>query len=888
MGVYTEYVTLAAIKSGSSPSQYELLGIMSSTSGTFSHILYENGSVFMGQVYIDVYYSTSNDDLPEIHDTVHSGVVNYTGSALTWNYTGRYKYLVNVYLDSSKEKLLTSAYTTANDVANVIHYSINSNQSEILRFAGADNFTISPTSVQVIFSEDATPVDPEDNAIINLYLPSHSSSLEASYTNIFANANLATYWTYENGHYSLAINDLIEADSTNWDSNAQAIQQALATTDCVLDIQWLDSNAVLARSLITVRYAVSQDMATFGLYASGINAAVQNSSLVFDANGLTINNGAINIKNNNGESILESDLNGNLVLRGTIYASGGEFTGTIHATDGEFTGVIYAQSGEFNGTINAAGGTIGGFEIGENYIKSSNGKIELNSTTGKVIADEIQLGDGTSILNEISLGDLKLQNPASHPYPYRDDEGIVLQTNDFMLTDHGCIRAGSFIIDPVTDTIQGNHFRISAGDAVFNNVSVTGKISTAIFEQNHVQSVGGAMIFRPSFKVISTALTEVEIDGKYSFNAGDRCYLVTDSNDTFIVTVANDVENGDVIQFDDEGGTLSLPNNVVSLTYFGNDNDILIGINSNDTIYPWLYGRGLTITTYNATTPKLFLGDLNNLNIANISGYGLYSENVYLNGSLTTRYNALGALYAGVNTIGNINFNQQLPAGLVSDNSPIVFWAGSNGTANGAIQNAPFQVTSNGTLYAQQAYIKGSIITDATISGADIYAVRLHGGTENANNALTIYDTAYGILFKSGYRSDNEATLFRIAANGFYSGDSKQFIGISDEGVITYSGDTAALRLLDLSDTVNKVKFDAKSISFYQTGDGETLQYSINNEDSFKIKKYIDGNAATLINCNGDVNEFNGTVNHFSQDINFGDKLNFKRVSEGYDLYVED
>lgn len=385
MGVYTEYITLAAVKSGSSPSQYELLGIMSGTSGMFSHILYENGQIYTGQVYIDVYYAASSDTMPELYDSVHSGTVTYTGSALTWNYTDRYKHLVNVYSDSSKEKLLTSSYTIANDITTITHYSITSNQSEILRFIGVDGITISPSQVDFVFKENATVVNPLNAINVNLYLPSHSSSLDANYTNIFGNEFLAAYWTYSNGHYTFSIEDLINGVSTNWDKEAKEIQQALTTTDGVLDIQWVDNGAVLARSLLTIRYAVSRDMATFGLYASGITAAIQNSSLIFDANGLTINNGAINMKNNNGESVFESDINGNLVMRGTIYASGGEFTGTVYATDGIFNGTIHANSGEFNGAINADSGSIGGFEIGSDYIKSTNNKIQLNSTTGKLL-----------------------------------------------------------------------------------------------------------------------------------------------------------------------------------------------------------------------------------------------------------------------------------------------------------------------------------------------------------------------------------------------------------------------------------------------------------------------------------------------------------------------
>ena len=48
------------------------------------------------------------------------------------------------------------------------------------------------------------------------------------------------------------------------------------------------------------------------------------------------------------------------VFKGTVYASGGEFTGIINATGGVFKGTVYASGGEFTGIINATGGTFKG------------------------------------------------------------------------------------------------------------------------------------------------------------------------------------------------------------------------------------------------------------------------------------------------------------------------------------------------------------------------------------------------------------------------------------------------------------------------------------------------------------------------------------------------
>jgi hypothetical protein len=63
----------------------------------------------------------------------------------------------------------------------------------------------------------------------------------------------------------------------------------------------------------------------------------------------------------------------------------------------------------------------------------------------------------------------------------------------------------------------------------------------------------------------------------------------------------------------------------------------------------------------------------------NITGIGLYADNVFLNGSLTTKVDSES--FAGVNTIGEATatvFGSD-------DTSRIVFWAGSTSSSNAHI-----------------------------------------------------------------------------------------------------------------------------------------------------------------------------------------------------------
>jgi len=131
---------------------------------------------------------------------------------------------------------------------------------------------------------------------------------------------------------------------------------------------------------------------------------------------------------------------------------------------------------------------------------------------------------------------------------------------------------------------------------------------------------------------------------------------------------------------------------------------------------------------------------LNNLG----SGYGLYSDNVYLMGSLTTRTTT--NTYAGVNTLSGVAFNQ--PG--MTDTSKIIFWAGSDGTEPEQIQAAPFQVTEAGTIYAQQGTFEGAIITKSRIEGSEIHTAKIYGnGNEPNKPGLSIYNAAKAITFFS-------------------------------------------------------------------------------------------------------------------------------------------
>ena len=674
---------------------------------------------------------------------------------------------------------------------------------------------------------------------------------------------------------------------------------------------------LLAVKPIQFEFGTSEDMAKFALTANDIQMAVNNSKLVFDATyGLTVQNGGLRIISKDGtKTLMEYDPNNNALK----IVGSGDFTGTVYATNGEFRGTVYADNGEFKGTIKATTGNIGGFIIDseglysiggaetENGYNTSNSNIRLLGESGQIYAENITLGVGAKIDKYIELGKARLWNP--------DDEDAgnkLLEAGGISLS-----QKGELILDGDDSKIYGNSFSITPDMAIFNNVNVYGKISTVVFEQNHVQSVGGAMIFKPSYKVEGcmtinnkTVLTlDKEFYGKIDEGAvKNYVYLVKEDGSL--------IQNLSIIEKNSEYKTVTLSSNLnlsseddsnplVSLIDIGTEGSLVIGINSNDGGTGFLRPCGLTIAEFNNSNrfqnPKVFLGDLDKSGIIfkdsqGSKGFGLYSENVYLTGSLTTqRKEDSTSIYAGINTLNSANatkFAQNSSA--TNDTSKIVFWAGATNVSS--ITNAPFQVTEQGSLYAAQGLFEGAIISKSIIKGTDIYAARIHGEGESPNG-LSFYDTNNGIVFYNGDShvdpQSKEEEVFSIGKNGLKTKDD-YFIkiqnGQNDQGeqvrYIKFVGDE-----IQTSDYfTNKT-----GASFLHLKDNQILGSHIEENNSEKIHANISFDEEELsfgLNTQGDfvINsneiQLNKDTVKMNKTVLFGERLKYEQTTGGYNLYV--
>ena len=790
-----------------------------------------------------------------------------------------------VYSDNSSTDTFSKSYLGKDANA----YYIETNQEEVLIFKTSQGDQISPTILKIKMyklplTSNSEPID-------------FSKNYSFGYINsagVFENLITEDYASYyENNEtskvFSYSIQNLIN-------DHANAIPP-----DVVLKFAYLENNEEIAIKVIPYQFGTSEDMAKFALTANDIQMAVDKSKLVFDAtHGLTVQNGGLRIISKNGiDTLMEYDTDTNALK----IVGSGNFTGTIHATDGEFTGKIIATEGEFTGKINATTGDIGGFIIQNGGLYSKGGAetesgYDINSSNikilgkdGRIEAENITLGIGAKIDKYIELGKAKLWNPE-----HKDASDKLLEAGGVKLS-----QTGELTLEGDNSKISGRLFSITPELATFQNINVSGKISTAVFEQNHIQSVGGSMMFKPSYKINSQSSNTVIIDKKttedFLGEVGDYVYLVKQDGTTIDGLIQIDGINGDTIILSKQ-----MPNDtLVSMIILGKEKDLIIGINSNNGPDPsnFLKPCGFTITefTLGGTTgnkyvdmtqnPKVFFGDLDKSGITftdsqGLKGFGLYSENVYLTGSLTTQIdNNSGSTYAGINTLNGAT---------ATNGSKIVFWAGA--TNMSSIAKAPFQVTDTGSLYASQGVFEGAIISKSEIKGADIYAARIHGYLNGQSNSLTFYDASKGIIFKKGdyYGKPNEQDksieIFSIGEEGLCS-NNKYFIDITN-GKIKFIGDE-----IQTSDYfTNKT---GTSFLHLHLKDNQILGSHIEENNSEKIYTNISFNKEELsfglntqedfvINSN-EIQLKKDTVK-MNKTVLFGEQLKYEQTTNGYNLYV--
>ena len=745
----------------------------------------------------------------------------------------------------------------------------------------------------------------------------------------------------------LQINLQAILDASYLEVESNSIAYRLIETIKNYDNLNLIANYETVKGFCSIRRKIFTGWAEMSLGQDEISMTIEDTKLTFDQTGLTIDNGKFKIVNANGEAVLYGDQSGNLTFEGNVYANNGIFNGTVNATSGSFTG-----------TINAAAGSIGGVVINENDL--SLGRIILHAPVdevtetgkpldehatygyiaayaddantelgfvirddGQIIANNLAIGGDSYIADSLRVGDVLIKNP--------EDNGIFLDAGAFTATAAGDLTLGNLKLNGTSSTISGNNWSIDPTTAIFNNIVATGTFKTSVFEAQSVSLTGGKTIFKSGaiiedyvytgnqnniLKIKEGILSNADA-GNAGFNVDDYLLITRENGiDSILAKVVS--INGDSLEIEiinDYGisnVTFNLALNLGKFTDKDNvkiGNDWVIGVNStNSRGKLGLRNNSLTVSELSIedndlkVENKIVLGDLTNIFSADKTS-GLYATSVYLTGTLTTSYkDGNEILYAGVNTLNGVNFNKDIA--FEKDNSPIVFWAGSDGKADESIQNSKFQVTSNGTLYAQQGYFKGSIITDATIEASEIKTPTITG-TGTGEAALTIKNADNAIDFIGG----SNQSIFKVATDGLelntdaYFGNQVKIESNKNSYIFPH------LYIVNHNHTDTGIKNTASILG------PQIFGFSSMFEDNFYTPGYNAANIEAYMGFRTDVerkdksiylnvgnheilqiqkNENETKVAAMSDEFYIDDELNFggvmrmvKRI-DGYDLYFED
>ena len=728
-------------------------------------------------------------------------------------------------------------------------YKVETNVEEILQFKNPSNniYEISPMSLTFKLFREQTQLTPEEGKVSFTFL---STQEDKSY-------NITDKLSLNNEQFEFNFEDLIRkqgSESTTLFNNnleepeisVESAFENLRFNPLLFIFSYQDGEINIEKKLV-FRNGMSQDMLDFSVTASNITALTNSSKMLFDQEGLTITDANFKI---------QKSLEGSLITM-------------LEATEDGYLNL---------NRIKANTGTIGGFTIEDDHLKSEDGSLSLYGTNGLIRANAIELGTGATIMDSIAFEYKYDNSPVGIAYLYNPNNynGKILSGNIYeegvekealAIFANGNANFGYIQINGKDSSITGQNWTLTPSQANFDNIVVSGTIKTAVFEQGSVQSVGSTMLFMRSYKIKEFNGNNPILEQKADLNQGMLVWLVQ-NNAYQTCTVQAISEDGLTIELATNNIGEEVNTEATALIVIGSEdnNSLIFGINNsdveiaNDLILP----NGLTINEYgNDGLPHLFLGDLTRVGKI---GYGLYSDNVYLRGSLTTQVGeGEKATYAGLNT--NAGSKANIFSNFI-DNSKIVFWAGSKSEKDEDIQKAYFQVTEAGSIYAGRAELTDSIFIEGTIKGADIYTARIHGNGEGENiPALTIYDTSGGISFKTGYNNDNSSSgieTCRINKEGFYTENN--------DVSITFKKDTYMTKL------VNSGLFAQQKIEESHFNSGlklgiETLSLQIKNNDK-------------LIVSDQQTNVKNQLEIDNTLILGGSDRVKYQSVTGGYDLYI--
>ena len=389
--------------------------------------------------------------------------------------------------------------------------------------------------------------------------------------------------------------------------------------------------------------------------------------------------------------------------------------------------------------------------------------------------------------------------------------------------------------------------------AILNELTVLSTLRAKEYELDHVQNLGGTFMVSPSFICTegSTSVTVSAISGsEVTFVIKDNATLTKTeiataswvlnsqiklsgkignailANATGTITKSVDTNNHTITVKVDVGSS-AVGNFTVNTTYSGSQVSklaLMMFRNASG------YRLGIYLESYSSenkkpvinifdgsgTDPKVVLGKLDGIpKVNNVSptGYGLYSDNAFLKGTIIATSGTIGGFTLSTDSIQNGTFGQDgsVMMCLGSNNSASI---GGSGNINGWTFTAgsKFGVTKNGAMYATSGKIGKYTITDSCLTTGGGSVCTGMGGTHafwagsDSSNDAPFHVSYDGSLYASkanisGTINSTDGSIggWKINSDGiksFYSHTDTVDTGISDfSNSLSLLSDTSSIIL---------------------------------------------------------------------------------------------
>jgi len=424
------------------------------------------------------------------------------------------------------------------------------------------------------------------------------------------------------------------------------------------------------------------------------------------------------------------------------------------------------SSGHITGSkVSFTGGTIGGWELTSNAIRQfdNTGGVQFHATN-KLISIRTGSAADTNVLKIGNLGSDKygiqgLDSDDSSKTIFKLGEDgneiagwtitdTTLAGGQMIINKNGTIESAGF-----ASNVAGSGFRLTADQGGFlevENARIRGTLSTAVFEKEAVNAVGGQLYVANSSVLTGSAeapngvhsatTTTMSLENVSGFTQGEILtakkvsdtgfateYLFVNSasrfdksSDTnfagYIYVVrgySGSAEPGDSGSLGDiasNAQSYSGSQVIVSTGKIGTGY-IRLNANPNDPFTPYIDIVERTGSAIYDIDLKARLGDLSGLSQARLhgtdpanAGFGLYSQNVFLEGGIVARTGSIagiemesGKLYTGNGDHADVNTGFYIDSGSKFSLGDKLTWDGSSLTVRGQIQLTDGTDISSGT-----------------------------------------------------------------------------------------------------------------------------------------------------------------------------------------------